>query len=37
MAPQPDIPPVKEPEPGTLPDDLPVPNPDENDDIPRVL
>lgn len=37
IAPQPDIPPVREPEPPTLPDDLPLPNPDENDGIPKVL
>lgn len=37
LPPQPDVPPVKEPEPYGLPDDLPLPNPDENDDVPRVL
>jgi hypothetical protein len=32
-----DMPPVKEPEPEYLPDEVPVPNPDENDKPPNVL
>lgn len=32
-----DIPPIKEPEPDHLPDESPVPNPDENDNPPNVL
>ncbi|MES5045295.1 hypothetical protein [Rhizobium nepotum] len=37
VPPQPEIPPVKEPEPDRLPDEVPVPNPDENDEPPKVL
>ena len=37
VPPQSDIPPVEEPEPDRLPDEVPVPNPDENDGPPKVL
>lgn len=37
VPPQPDIPPVKEPELDRLPDELPNPNPDENDEPPKVF
>ena len=37
VPPQPDIPPVEEPEPDRLPDEIPTPNPDENDQPPKVL
>lgn len=32
--PVPLVPPIKEPDPDRLPDEEPVPNPDENDDLP---
>ncbi|NTJ44429.1 hypothetical protein G6L28_17680 [Agrobacterium larrymoorei] len=37
IVPHPDLPPVKEPEPDGLPDEIPTPNPDENDEPPKVL
>ncbi|MBO9097339.1 MULTISPECIES: hypothetical protein [Rhizobium] len=31
------VPPIGEPEPDTLPDEVPLPNPDENDDPPMQV
>ncbi|WHA42736.1 hypothetical protein [Agrobacterium larrymoorei] len=33
IPPDPEFPPVKEPEPDRLPDEVPEPNPDENDEL----
>jgi hypothetical protein len=37
VPPQPDIPPIRVPEPDRVTDEVPTPNPDENDEPPKVF